>query len=48
MDDRVAALRGSAAIRFALIRIALRRRDNMPELVVLAVDQTREEGQRLG
>lgn len=47
MGDRLAALRGSAAIRCCLIRIALRRRENIPELVVLALDQEQAAGQLL-
>lgn len=43
MNYRLAATRGSAAIRIALIRLALRRRRDIPDLVVLAVDQTRSE-----
>jgi hypothetical protein len=41
-DDRIAAVNGAMAIRFALIRVALQRRDNIPELVVLALEQTRD------
>jgi hypothetical protein len=42
-DDRIAAAAGAAAIRFSLLRMALRRRDDIPELVVLALEQVRDQ-----
>lgn len=38
LDERFAALAGSVAIRLSLIRMALRPRDDIPELIVLALE----------
>jgi hypothetical protein len=39
LDDRTAALAGGTAVRLGLVRMALRRRERIPELMVLALDQ---------
>jgi hypothetical protein len=41
LDERLAALAGGAALRLSLIRAAFRRRDNIPEMVVLGLAQRR-------
>jgi hypothetical protein len=39
LDERTAGAVGAAEVRVGLIRIALRRRDNIPDLAVLALEQ---------
>jgi hypothetical protein len=42
LDEQLAALAGGAALRASLVRTAFRRRDNIPELVVLGLAQPPE------
>lgn len=39
LDDRVATAVGGAQVRVGLIRLALRRRENIPELAVVALER---------